>query len=78
MQISRFKTSFAERIFKQKYAQGPNDTWDALAERLVEDVCLVLVFLLAATAQFTERADTVALLYGLMFAVIGVVGYILL
>ena len=39
MQINRFKTSFAERIFKQKYAQGPNDTWDALAERLVEDVC---------------------------------------
>ena len=39
MQINRFKTSFAERIFKQKYAQGPNDNWDALAERLVEDVC---------------------------------------
>ena len=39
MQINRFKTSFAERIFKQKYAQGPNDTWDALSERLVEDVC---------------------------------------
>lgn len=39
MITNRFKTSFAERIFKQKYAQGPNDTWDALAERLVEDVC---------------------------------------
>lgn len=39
MQINRFKTTFAENIFKQKYAQGPNDTWDALAERLVEDVC---------------------------------------
>ena len=39
MQINRFKTSFAHRIFQQKYAQGPNDTWDALAERLVEDVC---------------------------------------
>lgn len=39
-------------------------------------VCLVLVFLLAAAAQFTERADTVALLCGLMFAVVGVVGYI--
>lgn len=38
--------------------------------------CLILVFLLATAAQFTERADTVALLYGLMFAVIGVVGYI--
>lgn len=39
MEIKRFKTSFAENIFRQKYAQGPNDSWDALAERLVEDVC---------------------------------------
>ena len=34
-----FKTEFAERIFQQKYAQGKEDTWDALAERVVEDVC---------------------------------------
>lgn len=34
-----FKTSFAETIFRNKYAQGPDDTWDKLAERLVEDVC---------------------------------------
>lgn len=39
MQVNRFKTEFAEQIFRQKYAQGPNDSWDALAERLVEDVC---------------------------------------
>ncbi len=39
MQVKRFKTSFAENIFRFKYAQGPNDSWDALAERLVEDVC---------------------------------------
>lgn len=39
MQIQRFKNSFAENIFKHKYAQGVDDTWDALAERLVEDVC---------------------------------------
>ena len=39
MQVNRFKNSFAENIFKNKYAQGPTDTWDALAERLVEDVC---------------------------------------
>jgi ribonucleoside-diphosphate reductase alpha chain len=37
--VERFKTSFAETIFRNKYAQGPNDTWDALADRLVEDVC---------------------------------------
>lgn len=39
MEINRFKTTFAANIFRNKYAQGPNDTWDALAERLVEDVC---------------------------------------
>jgi len=39
MQKQRFKTTFAETIFRNKYAQGPNDTWDALADRLVEDVC---------------------------------------
>jgi ribonucleoside-diphosphate reductase alpha chain len=39
MQKNRFKNKFAENIFRQKYAQGPNDSWDALAERLVEDVC---------------------------------------
>ena len=39
MQVQRFKTTFAENIWRQKYAQGPNDSWDALAERIVEDVC---------------------------------------
>ena len=39
MIVNRFKNTFAERTFKNKYAQGPNDSWDALADRLVEDVC---------------------------------------
>lgn len=39
MQKNRFKSEFAENIFKFKYAQGPSDSWDALADRLVEDVC---------------------------------------
>lgn len=39
MQVQRFKTQFAENIFRHKYAQGPNDSWDALADRLVDDVC---------------------------------------
>ena len=39
MQQQRFKTQFAENIFRNKYAQGPNDSWDALADRLVEEVC---------------------------------------
>lgn len=34
-----FKTEFALKIFENKYAQGESDTWQALAERLVEDVC---------------------------------------
>lgn len=36
---SRFKNSFAEDTFRNKYAQGPSDTWDCLSERLVDDVC---------------------------------------
>jgi ribonucleoside-diphosphate reductase alpha chain len=39
LKINRFKTDFAERIFYNKYSQGSSDTWDALAERLVDDVC---------------------------------------
>lgn len=34
-----FRNSFGENVFRFKYAQGPADTWDKLAERLVEDVC---------------------------------------
>ena len=37
--MSEFRNSFAETIFKQKYAQGPEDTWAALSKRLVDDVC---------------------------------------
>ena len=48
MQKNRFKTSFAENIFRNKYAQGANDSWDALADRLVEDVC--------GTRSGTDRA----------------------
>lgn len=36
---SGFRTSFGANIFRFKYAQGPGDTWDKLADRLVEDVC---------------------------------------
>lgn len=39
MQHERFKTPFAERIFRQKYSISPDDTWDALADRVVDDVC---------------------------------------
>ena len=36
---TKFRTAFGETIFRNKYAQGPADTWDKLADRLVEDVC---------------------------------------
>lgn len=39
MQRQYFRTEFAERIFKTKYAQGPDDDWGKCAERIVEDVC---------------------------------------
>jgi len=37
--MSEFRNSFAENVFRFKYAQGPGDTWSKLAERVVEDVC---------------------------------------
>ena len=36
---SYFNNPFSETIFKVKYAQGPDDTWGALAERVVDHVC---------------------------------------
>ncbi len=57
MIIKRFKTEFAENIFKQKYAQGPSDTWDALAERLVEDVCGTRWGTQTALMSGSERAE---------------------
>ena len=37
--MSEFRNSFAANVFRFKYAQGPGDTWEKLADRLVEDVC---------------------------------------
>ena len=39
MKREYFKTEFAKTIFQTKYANGPDDDWGALADRLVEDVC---------------------------------------
>lgn len=35
----KWKTPLAETIFRNKYAQGSEDTWSNLCRRLVEDVC---------------------------------------
>jgi ribonucleoside-diphosphate reductase alpha chain len=37
--VDGFKTSFGSDVFRFKYAQGPDDTWAKLSDRLVEDVC---------------------------------------
>ena len=39
MNRGKFKTEFAYRIFHQKYAISPNETWDECCRRVVEDVC---------------------------------------
>jgi ribonucleoside-diphosphate reductase alpha chain len=57
MIVNRFKSSFAENIFKHKYAQGPNDTWDALADRLVDDVCGTRGGTLQALMSQEDRRD---------------------
>jgi len=57
MEVNRFKTTFAHNIFRQKYAQGPEDSWDSLAERLVEDVCGTRFGTLPALMSLEERAQ---------------------
>lgn len=44
MEKNRFRSSLGENTFRNKYAQGPNDTWDNLSERVVDDVCGVRTF----------------------------------
>jgi ribonucleoside-diphosphate reductase alpha chain len=39
METTRFRSNIGENVFRLKYAQGANDTWDNLCDRLVEDVC---------------------------------------
>lgn len=39
MQGKVFRSSISENVFRSKYAQGNNDTWDNLAHRVVDDVC---------------------------------------
>ena len=57
MEVERFKTDFAKTIFRNKYAQGPNDSWDALAERIVEDVCGTRGGTLPVLMSATDRKD---------------------
>lgn len=59
MITNRFKTEFAERIFRNKYANGVNDTWDNLAERVVDDVCGTRGGTLQALMSDSDHKDLV-------------------
>jgi ribonucleoside-diphosphate reductase alpha chain len=37
--MNEFRSTLGENVFRFKYAQGPNDTWANLSDRLVDDVC---------------------------------------
>lgn len=39
MKKTQFRSELGENVFRFKYAQGPADTWDQCADRIVEDVC---------------------------------------
>jgi ribonucleoside-diphosphate reductase alpha chain len=39
MNKTEFRSQLGENVFRFKYANGPADTWDQCAERIVEDVC---------------------------------------
>jgi len=64
---NRFKTEFAERVFRLKYAQGIDDTWDALSERLVDDVCGSRGGTTAALMSPSDRIDLVNVIKTMKF-----------
>ena len=54
---NEFRNSFAENVFKFKYAQGPGDTWAKLSERLVDDVCGTRNNMITAIMSEAERKE---------------------
>ena len=63
----RFKTSFAENIFRQKYAQGPNDNWPSLVRRLVDDVCGTRGGTLPKLMSDSDRKDLEQMMINMQF-----------
>jgi ribonucleotide reductase alpha subunit len=59
MTTKRFRTTFGENIFRFKYAQGPDDTWDKLSERLVDDVCGTRGGTLPPLMSESDRTDLI-------------------
>lgn len=62
-----FKTSFAETIFRNKYAQGPEDTWEKLSVRVVEDVCGTRWGTLQALMSVEEQKQLVQYIQDMKF-----------
>jgi ribonucleoside-diphosphate reductase alpha chain len=62
-----FRTSFAENIFRTKYAQGKDDTWAALAARLVDDVCGTMGGTLEPILSKDTRDELVRLITDMKF-----------
>lgn len=67
MNKSEFKTEFGDTIFRQKYANGPDDTWSKLCERLVEDVCGTRFGTLPALMSLPDRKQLVQYMKGFKF-----------
>jgi ribonucleoside-diphosphate reductase alpha chain len=65
--MGHFKTSFAENIFRQKYAQGKDDNWPKLAARLVDDVCGVMGGTRKPLLPKDTRAELVKLITEMKF-----------
>jgi len=55
--MSEFRNSFAENVFRFKYAQGAGDTWSKLSERLVDDVCGTRGNTVTAIMSESERKE---------------------
>lgn len=62
-----FRTDLGRNVFKNKYAQGPEDTWHNLAIRLVDDVCGTQGGLLHPILSKDERDELVKIITNMEF-----------
>lgn len=66
-----FKTEFGRNVFYQKYAQGINDTWPLLAQRMVDDVCGTRNGTTHALMSVNDRAELVQAITAMKFVPAG-------
>lgn len=67
MRKDNFRNSFAENIFRIKYAISPSDTWYNLAVRVVDDVCGSMQGKRDPLLSKDERDELVELIYTFKF-----------